>query len=44
MHVYRTATFTKVYMMGVAYSSNIGGTGVITGTNPNLVLLGILTE
>ena len=31
-----------MFMLGVAYSSNLGGTGFPTGTGPNLVLWGIL--
>lgn len=31
-------------LLGVAYSANIGGTGVITGTSPNLVVMAVLSE
>ncbi|OXA56239.1 hypothetical protein Fcan01_09879 [Folsomia candida] len=32
----------KMYMFAVAYSANIGGTGVITGTGPNLVFQDVI--
>lgn len=31
-----------MFMLGIAYSSNLGGTGFPTGTGPNLVLWGLL--
>lgn len=31
-------------LLGVAYSANIGGTGVVTGTSPNLVVMAVLSE
>ena len=34
----------KALFISVAYSANIGGTGVVTGTGPNIVLMGILDE
>ena len=30
--------------LAVAYSANIGGTGVVTGTTPNLILIATLQE
>ncbi|KAF2367835.1 Solute carrier family 13, partial [Trinorchestia longiramus] len=34
----------KALLLAVAYSANIGGTGVVTGTSPNLILLENLSE
>lgn len=31
-----------MFMLGIAYSANLGGTGFPTGTGPNLVLWGLL--
>ena len=31
-----------MFFLSIAYSANIGGTGSITGTNPNLILKGEL--
>ncbi|XP_042889594.1 solute carrier family 13 member 5-like isoform X4 [Penaeus japonicus] len=31
-------------LLGVAYSANIGGTGVVTGTSPNLVVMAVLSD
>jgi len=29
-------------MLAVAYSANVGGTGVVTGTSPNLIMVDVL--
>ena len=34
----------KALLISVAYSANIGGTGVVTGTGPNIILMAILDE
>ena len=34
----------RTLLLGIAYSANTGGTGVVTGTSPNLVLMAILQE
>lgn len=34
----------KLLLLSLAYSSNIGGTGTLTGTAPNLVLKGIVDQ
>ena len=34
--------FRDIIFITVAYGSNLGGTGTLTGTNPNLVLKGFL--
>jgi sodium-dependent dicarboxylate transporter 2/3/5 len=34
----------KMYLFAIAYSANLGGTGVVTGTNPNLILFDKLNE
>ncbi|XP_066951640.1 Na(+)/citrate cotransporter-like isoform X9 [Macrobrachium rosenbergii] len=34
----------RALLLGVAYSANVGGTGVVTGTSPNLVLMAVLQD
>ena len=34
----------KILLLSVAYSANLGGTGTLTGTNPNIVLTGFLEQ
>ncbi len=34
----------KSIYLGICYAANIGGTGTLTGTTPNLILNGMLTE
>ncbi|XP_018018962.1 solute carrier family 13 member 5 isoform X2 [Hyalella azteca] len=38
------AQMRKTLLLAVAYSANIGGTGVVTGTTPNLILMANLEE
>ncbi len=34
----------KCVLLSVAYSANLGGTGTVIGTGPNLILMGLLKE
>ncbi len=34
----------KCVFLSVAYSANLGGTGTVIGTGPNLILMGLLKE
>ncbi|XP_068207345.1 Na(+)/citrate cotransporter-like isoform X4 [Palaemon carinicauda] len=34
----------RALLLGIAYSANVGGTGVVTGTSPNLVLMAVLQD
>ncbi|CAG0898097.1 unnamed protein product [Cyprideis torosa] len=34
----------RILLCSIAYSANVGGTGALTGTGPNLVLKGLLDE
>jgi len=38
------ARMRKCILLSVAYASNVGGTGTLIGTAPNLVLKGVLSE
>jgi len=40
----RIENIRKMYMFGVAYACNIGGTATITGTGPNLVFQGKMKD
>ncbi|KAB7507030.1 Solute carrier family 13 member 3 [Armadillidium nasatum] len=37
-------TLKTMYFLGVAYAANVGGTGSLTGTGPNLIMKGILDD
>lgn len=39
-----TSSLRKCLMMGTAYAANLGGTGTIIGTGPNLFIKGFLDE
>ncbi|EEC12525.1 hypothetical protein IscW_ISCW009871 [Ixodes scapularis] len=34
----------KLVLLSVAYSANVGGTGTLVGTAPNVILKGLLDE
>lgn len=40
----RERVLRKTMLLAVAYSANIGGTGSLIGTAPNLVLKGLFDE
>ncbi|TRY78487.1 hypothetical protein TCAL_06174 [Tigriopus californicus] len=40
----RSREFRKMLLLSVAYSANIGGTGTMTGSTPNLALMGFLEK
>ena len=39
---FKKRTLKSLYMLSVAYSANLGGTGFPTGTGPNMVFWGIM--
>lgn len=40
----KAATLRKAMFLSIAYATNVGGTGTLTGTGPNLVVKGIVEE
>jgi len=34
----------KAILLSISYAANLGGTGTLTGTSPNIILSGQLTE
>ncbi|EEC02204.1 Na+/dicarboxylate, Na+/tricarboxylate and phosphate transporter, putative, partial [Ixodes scapularis] len=39
-----TSRFRHAMLLGIAYAANIGGTGSVIGTAPNLIIMGLVEE